>query len=504
HGRDELARNASADDLVGELHAGARRQRLENHLDLGVLTRAARLLLVRVDELDGLAEGLAEADARTAHVGLDAELRAHTVDRDLEVQLAHAAQDRLPGLVVDLELERRVRLDHAIERGRELVDVGAALRLDGHADDGVREAHALEQRRGVGRRQRVAGLRFLQRDERADVAGTYFLDVFRRVGLHLDDTADTLLLVARDIEQRVALLDDARVDARERQRAELVVDDLERERARRRVVAHFLLADDVTVLVDDVDAAVLARIRHVVDDAVEQLLHALVLERRAAEDGHEVVLDRAFADALLQRLEVVLARLDEVQECLVVLRERGLEHFLAHLRDPLDPVVVARRREVETAFDLVERERLPLRVPLFRRPDVADVRDEIGHADELVGAAEGDVADERSRGEAFLDTRDGASEVRADAVHLVDVAHARHVVLVREAPVRLGLRLHARYAVEDDDGAVEHAQRAVDLDREVDVPRRVDDVDLVALPLRRDGGALNRDRKSTRLNSSHV
>src|SRR5690606_21531118 len=85
HPRDEVARNASADDLVGELHAGARRQRLENHLDLGVLTRAARLLLVRVDELDGLAEGLAEADARTAHVGLDTELRAHAVDRDLEM-----------------------------------------------------------------------------------------------------------------------------------------------------------------------------------------------------------------------------------------------------------------------------------------------------------------------------------------------------------------------------------------------------------------------------------
>ena len=84
-------------------------------------------------------------------------------------------------------------------------------------------------------------------------------------------------------------------------------------------------------------------------------------------------------------------------------------------------------------------------------------------------------------------------EVRAHAVHLVDVTHARHVVLVREPPVGLGLRLDARHAVEYDDRAVEDAQAAVHFDREVDVSRSVDQVDLVALPFARDRGALNRD-----------
>ena len=103
--------------------------------------------------------------------------------------------------------------------------------------------------------------------KRADVAGARFVDVLRGVGLHFDDAADALLLAARDVEQRVALLDDARVDAHERQRAELVVDHLERERARRRVVADFLLADDLAVRVHQRDAAVLAGVRQVVDDA---------------------------------------------------------------------------------------------------------------------------------------------------------------------------------------------------------------------------------------------
>src|SRR4029079_3166000 len=45
-----------------------------------------------------------------------------------------------------------------------------------------------------------------------------------------------------------------------------------------------------------------------------------------------------------------------------------------------------------------------------------------------------------------------------------------------------GLGLGAGDAVEDRDGAVEDAQRTLDLGGEVDVPGGVDDVDLVVLP----------------------
>ena len=58
-----------------------------------------------------------------------------------------------------------------------------------------------------------------------------------------------------------------------------------------------------------------------------------------------------------------------------------------------------------------------------------------------------------------------------------------HAVLVGLAPDRLGLRLDAGDAVEHGDGAVEHAQRALDLDGEVDVAGRVDDVDAVVVPV---------------------
>ena len=97
------------------------------------------------------------------------------------------------------------------------------------------------------------------------------------------------------------------------------------------------------------------------------------------------------------------------------------------------------------------------------------------------------------RAEAVDHRLDALLEVRADAVHLVDVGDPRHVVLVGLAPDRLGLRLDAGDGVEQRDRAVEHAQRALHLDGEVDVARRVDDVDPMVLPLGRGGRGGDRD-----------
>ena len=82
----------------------------------------------------------------------------------------------------------------------------------------------------------------------------------------------------------------------------------------------------------------------------------------------------------------------------------------------------------------------------------------------------------------ITDRLDGELEVGSQLIHLVDEADARNIVLVGLAPHGLGLGLNALLAVEDRDGAVEHAQGALDLDREVHVAGGVDDVDLVVFP----------------------
>ena len=108
--------------------------------------------------------------------------------------------------------------------------------------------------------------------------------------------------------------------------------------------------------------------------------------------------------------------------------------------------------------------------------------DEVDDADERVLGADRELERHGARVEAVLHHADDVVEVRTRAVHLVDVGDARDAVGVGLAPDRLGLRLDATDRAEDRDGAVENAQRALDLDREVDVAGRVDDLDAMVLP----------------------
>ena len=99
----------------------------------------------------------------------------------------------------------------------------------------------------------------------------------------------------------------------------------------------------------------------------------------------------------------------------------------------------------------------------------------------------------RPRSETLLDARNRRIEVRADAVHLVDERDPRHVVTVGLVPDGLGLRLDALDPVEDHDRAVENAQGAFDLGREIHVPRRVDQIDPMVPPGEGRRGRRDRD-----------
>ena len=132
--------------------------------------------------------------------------------------------------------------------------------------------------------ERVARGRVLEADGRGDVAGAHFLDLLALVGVHLQQPADALLLALHRVVDRVAGIQHAGVDAEEGELAdERVGHDLERERRERLVVVGLARRSawpfsSLALHRRDVD-----RRRHVVDHRVEHRLHALVLERRAAQ-----------------------------------------------------------------------------------------------------------------------------------------------------------------------------------------------------------------------------
>src|SRR3954470_13203196 len=487
-GGDELGRHGAAADLRDEVEALAGR-RLDVDVDDAVLARAAGLAdEAALDLLGRAADGLAVGDLRPADVRLDVELAAHAVDQHLEVQLAHARDLGLAGLLVRLDLEGRVLLGEAAEGDRHLLLVGLRLRLDRDLDDRLGELDRLELDRRVGGGQRVAGDDLLDADARGDVAGVDARDLLAVVRVHHEDAPDALRAARVDVQDARAGLELAGVDAEVCELAdERVGGDLERQGGERRVVVGGPRVLPRLVLALDLDGARdgrhVERARQVVEHGVEQRLDALVLERRAAEDRRHLEVERRLADRGLELVDRDLGLFEDELDELVVVVGDLVEQVLAR-RGGAVGVLVRDVDDVELLAELV----------------LVDDRlhpDEVDDADEVGLRPDGELDRHGMRREAVDHRLDGLVEVRADAVHLVDERDARDVVLVGLAPHRLGLRLDAGDRVEQRDRAVEHAQRALDLDGEVDVAGRVDDVDAVVAPLA--GGRGGRDRDAALL-----
>ena len=205
-----------------------------------------------------------------------------------------------PALLVGGDAEGRVLGGEFGERDAELFLVGLRLRLDRDLDHRIGEFHLFQDHRLLGVAQRVAGAHFLEAGQRDDVAGIGFLDVLAVVRMHQQHAADALFAFLGRIDHAGAAGERAGIDAAEGDGAdEGVVHDLEGEQRQRRVVLR--LADDVFAVVgiDAVDRRHVERARQVIDDGVEQRLHALVLERRAAQHREESAGDHGLADQLL-------------------------------------------------------------------------------------------------------------------------------------------------------------------------------------------------------------
>src|ERR1700712_905015 len=482
HRRDVLPRDTAPGDGVDELVRFSlglgQVERLDRDLDLGVLPGSTGLLLVHVGVLlDRAADGLAVGHLRLADVRLDVELTAHAVDQDVQVQLAHAADDGLAGVVVLVDLERRVLLRQLLDGDTQLLLVGLGLRLDGDLDHRIRERHRLEHDRVRGVGQRVAGGGLLQPHDGNDVAGRGRGQLFTLVGVHLIDLADALLAVLGRVDDLGTRVERAGVDPDEGQLAEVRVGGhLEGQTGEIRLgvgLAH-CLGD--AVLQQAVGRADVDRRRQVGDNRVQHRLNALVLERRAAGDGVDLAGDGRAAQSSVQLIDRQLLADEEGFHGLVVVLGDGFDELLAIL----DGLVHQVGRNV---FD-----RVVLALGGLAAPGQGSHVEQVDDTDEIALGADRQLQHSRRGVESGNHHVDTAEEVGTGAVELVDEAHPRHVVLLRLAPDLLGLRLDTGNAVVHGDRAVKDTQRALDLDREVDVAGRVDDVDLVTLPMGRGRG----------------
>jgi hypothetical protein len=356
-------------------------------------------------------------------------------------------------------------------------------------DDRLGKLELLELDLAARRGQRVAGAGVLQADARGDVAGEDGVDVFPVVGVHLQDPTHALLGAAGGVDDLRALLERARVHPEVRELAHVRVGhDLEGQGGERLGVGRLALDLLVALHGDAGDRGQVDRAGQVVDDGVEQRLHALVLEGGAVEDRDDLVGDRAGADGGAQVLDRDLLLADVLLEDVLVERRENV--------DQLRPVLLGLVGEV--VGDLAD---LPLGAQVFLQPHQRLHGDEVDDALVVALGPDRQLEDGRVGTQPVFDGLERGEEVGTQPVHLVDEAHAGDAVLVCLLPYRLGLGLDTGDTVEHRDGTVEDAQRPLDLDREVDVAGRVDDVDLVVAP---EGGRRGRcDRDAALLLLDH-
>ena len=209
--------------------------------------------------------------------------------------------------------------------------------------------------------------------------------------------------------------------------------------------------------IDAFDRRDVQRRRQEIDHRIEQRLHALVLERTAGEDRDQLAGQGCLAESGLQVLDGDFLAFEVLHHQVFVGFGNELDQVRAGSFGPL--------KVLRGDFDLADV--LAFIVEVHDRDHV----EQVDHAAELGLDADRHLDRRRGGLEAIDDHLDRAVERRAGPVELVDEADARDVVLVGLAPDGFGLRLDAGHAVEDHDAAVEHAKRALDLDREVDVAR---------------------------------
>ncbi|MNW49171.1 hypothetical protein D3C74_265780 [compost metagenome] len=87
--------------------------------------------------------------------------------------------------------------------------------------------------------------------------------------------------------------------------------------------------------------------------------------------------------------------------------------------------------------------------------------------------------------------------IRANAVHLVDEQERGNLQLLKRVPNHFRLRLNAFYRGENQHRAIQHAQRPLHFGQKIDMARRIDQIDLRALPGERRHGRAHRNAALT-------
>ena len=265
-------------------------------------------------------------------------------------------------------------------------------------------------------------------------------------------------------------LEDARVDAEQRDLAGIGVGDrLEDERRVRLVDRPPSLGRRMVLRVLPPEGAALPRVRQVGDAGVEERVRPDVRQSGDAQHGKDLPLPDPAREA---RDQVLLGERAALEELL----HEGVVHLGDHLHERVARLLDRRRHIGGDVGELV-----PAAVVLLVEEGL--VRDQVHDAREGLFGPERDLNRHRLASEGPDDRFKSARERGVLAIDLVDHEQARELELLGVSPRFFGLHLDARHPVHDDEGAVQDAQGGLGVRDEGAVAGRIDDVELDLLPL---------------------
>ncbi len=273
--------------------------RTDSDDDISELTATTSLLLVDLTMvLNGLRDSLLVVNLRLTLVTLNLELTLQTVDNDIEVKLTHTGDDGLATLLVGMNSEGRILFGELSKTVVKLSNVGLALRLHSYGDHRIREGHRLEDDRLVLVTQGITGTDILETYTCADITSVDALHRNLLMRVHLEQTADTLLLARTGVVDVRTGLHRTRVYAEVYETThERIGSNLKCESCCRLFLKRLTILFLTSLRVRTLDGGSVLRRGQESASVVEQRLHTLVLIRRTEEHRAALHIDSTFTDS---------------------------------------------------------------------------------------------------------------------------------------------------------------------------------------------------------------
>ena len=443
--------------------------RLQEEFHMAEMPLFPQLPLEQPLGFNTLLDRLAMDHPRFTHIHAGVKLPKEAVGDNLQVQFSHAGNDRLGGLIIVLDPQCGVFLHQFTQGDGQFLLVGRRLGLDRQRDDRFIEFDRFEED-GMGFiTDRIARRDILESHDGDDVSGACLFHAFPLIGVHFQQPGDLFFLPAACIVKLVPRVEPPRIDPEIGELPPFILHDLEGQGGQRLPVA---ARPDLLLLghgVHPLHRGDLFRRGKKIDDRVENRLNALVPQGRTAHDGDHLKRD---------------CRLPDGGDDLLVGNLHPVKIFLGNGvvgigQNGNHPVPMFHRLRQ----DLIRNLTIGIGKPLVRIiPGDKLPTDQIHDPPEEISLPEGNLDRQGQRVEPLLHHSDRPGIVRPDTVHLVDEGHLGNTVLVGLVPDGLRLGLHPAHGAEDDHRPVQNAETPLDLDREIDMARCVDDVDLMVVP----------------------